>query len=194
MHRSTISISRRPRAVGALAALALAALLGACGSDSSSASGEATPSATSSTTAPAEGLSATEAWVKATEGAAMTDMTGAFMTVLNDSDADVKLVSATSPGVPKVEIHEVVVLDGKNVMQPKSGGIAVPAGGFATLMPGGDHVMLMGLTTPLKVGDEVAITLTFDNGETVDVQAPVKEFTEEMEHYHTGTQTHSPTS
>lgn len=194
MHRSTISASRRPRAVGVLAAFAVAALLGACGSDSTSTSGEATPSATSATTAPAEGLSVTEAWVKTTEGSDMATMTGAFMTVLNDTDADVSLVSATSPGVPKVEIHEVVVLDGKNVMQPKAGGIPVPAGGFATLKPGGDHVMLMDLTAPLKVGDEVAITLTFDNGETVDVKAPVKEFTEEMEHYHTGTETHSHTS
>jgi copper(I)-binding protein len=175
-------------------------LFGACGGEDAAEPTGATTTSSSASGSPgssparaAEALSVTDAWVKATEGAS-SDMTGAFMTILNDSDADRRLVSATSPAAGMVEIHEVVVVDGKNVMQAKRAGVPVPAGGFATLMPGADHVMLMELPTALKVGDEVDLRLTFDDGRTLDVTAAVKQFTEEMEHYHTGTATHSPTA
>lgn len=180
------------RCAGALLALGLLGALGACGDDAGRAAGSgSTPAGGTVTGAahPAEALSVTEAWVKATNSTS-PDMTGAYLTILNDSPADTRLVAATSPAAGMVEIHEVVVVDGKNVMQPKRAGIPVPAGGFATLMPGADHVMLMKLPRPLMTGDEVALTLRFDDGQTLDVTAPVKEFTEEMEHYHTGTATH----
>ncbi len=33
--------------------------------------------------------------------------------------------------------------------------------------------MLMGLTKPLKEGDEIALTLTFESGKVLEVAAPV---------------------
>jgi copper(I)-binding protein len=46
--------------------------------------------------------------------------------------------------------------------------------------------MLMGLTRELPAGsEELTCTLTFDDGQTVDILAPVKEFTEEQDTYHT---------
>lgn len=44
--------------------------------------------------------------------------------------------------------------------------------------------MLMGLTDELTPGDEVSLTLTFDDGTTQDLVLPVKAFTEEEPHYH----------
>ena len=46
-------------------------------------------------------------------------------------------------------------------------GPPVPAGGRATFSPGGYHLMLMGLTRPLKAGDAVPVTLTFASGAKV---------------------------
>jgi hypothetical protein len=82
----------------------------------------------------------------------------------NPSDADITVVSASSPQAGTMEIHEVVDKDGAMVMQPKEGGLVVPAGGSATLKPGSDHLMLMKLPAPIEAGDEVEITVVCDSG------------------------------
>ena len=53
--------------------------------------------------------------------------------------------------------------------------IEIPAGGSVQLKPGGYHIMLMELAAPLKKGETVAITLTFEKAGTQTVQAPVKD-------------------
>ena len=51
--------------------------------------------------------------------------------------------------------------------------ITVPAGAAATLKPGGDHVMLMGLTAPLKKGDTLSLTLVFEHAGEIAVAVPI---------------------
>ncbi|MEV5966451.1 copper chaperone PCu(A)C [Kribbella sp. NPDC051952] len=130
------------------------------------------------------GVLVEDAWVRSTVGAKDTTMTAAFMSLTNPKDADVKLTSATSPVAGVVQLHEMAMKDGKMVMQEKAGGITVPAGSHSHLSPGGDHIMLMSLKTPLKPGDELPLTLKFSDGTTHDLKVPVKAFTEEEEHYH----------
>ena len=132
-----------------------------------------------------------DAYVKATEAMDSEGMgsfmTGAFMTLVNETDHDVTLVSAKSSIAPMVEIHEVV----NGVMQKKEGGIAIKAGETVLLKPGGDHVMLMGMTEPLLPGSEVTITLVFDDESTLEIVAPVKVVNVEQEHYHSAEPTPS---
>lgn len=45
----------------------------------------------------------------------------------------------------------------------------VPAGGGVTFAPGGYHLMLIGLTRAVKVGDTVPATLTFASGARLKV-------------------------
>ena len=45
-------------------------------------------------------------------------------------------------------------------MQPVPGGFTVPANGMLTLEPGGFHIMLMGVSAPIRAGAEVPFTLT----------------------------------
>jgi copper(I)-binding protein len=116
-----------------------------------------------------------EAWVKAGDGS----MTGMFAELSNPSSSDIALIGGSSPSAGFVEIHEVA--DG--VMREKEGGVVIPAGGAATLEPGGDHVMLMGLTEPLLAGQTVSITLSFDDGSDVSVEVMVKEFAGANEDY-----------
>ncbi|MGE0819552.1 MAG: copper chaperone PCu(A)C [Candidatus Nanopelagicales bacterium] len=145
----------------AAVAAALALTLAACGSSGSGGS-----------TTPAPGVTASDAWVKAVD----SGMTAAFLTLTNSTGTDVTLVQASTPAAGMVELHEMAMVDGQMVMQPKKGGILVKAGGTAVLEPGGDHIMLMELAGPVKVGDDVALTLTFDDGSTLAVTAPAKEF------------------
>jgi copper(I)-binding protein len=51
--------------------------------------------------------------------------------------------------------------------------IEIKAKGEAVLKPGGLHVMMIDLKAPLKEGDSVPITLTFDDGSSKQVDARV---------------------
>ncbi len=106
-----------------------------------------------------------------------------FGVLTNSSDEDITLVSAASPAAPMMELHEMAMTDSGMVMREKDGGFVVPAGESLTLEPGGLHLMFMGLTAPIKAGDEVPITLTFDDGSTLEVAPVAKPFTGANEEY-----------
>lgn len=75
---------------------------------------------------------------------------------------------------------------GGNTMRPKAGGLVVPAGGTHDLAPGGDHLMLMDLTEPLRAGADVELTVVFDDGSTMPVTAQVRDFAGADEEYDHG--------
>lgn len=116
------------------------------------------------------------AYVKSTVGEIMS---GAFMTISNQTDKDMQLVGARSDVAQMVEIHQVV--DG--VMSKIDGGLTIAAGQSVELQPGGNHVMLMGLTRNIMTGSEVPITLIFSDGTEVDVLAIAKEINVGSETY-----------
>lgn len=100
--------------------------------------------------------------------------TGAvFMVVENHRDVECSLSGVSSDAAEMVELHTHAEVDGVMKMQKLEGSIAIPAGGEHALARGGDHVMLMGLKTPLAQGDSVALTLDFGDCGTQQVDAPV---------------------
>ena len=99
----------------------------------------------------------------------------AFMTIVNNGRDTDRLVSAGCPVAKVVELHETTNEDGVMRMQPRPEGFEIPAGGQLELKPGGKHVMLMGLTAPLKAGDKIEITLNFERAGPVKVEVPVRE-------------------
>ena len=52
--------------------------------------------------------------------------------------------------------------------------LEIPAGGTVQLAPGGYHIMLIGLTKDLNVGDTVQVTLKFEKAGDVTVTADVR--------------------
>lgn len=177
-----VSDSARSRARSLSISTALVAavslgLLSGCAPASDAAeppSASTAPAATS-----AEKVTVVDGWVKAVDDG----MTAAFGMLENSAESDATLVSATTDAAAMVELHEVVVVDGAMVMQPKEGGIVIPASGSHELAPGGDHLMLMGVGAPLLPGDDVTVTLTFSDGSTLDHVFVVKEFTGADEEY-----------
>lgn len=103
-------------------------------------------------------------------GAAGTN-SAVFMVIENTSDTEQRLVSAASDVATVVEIHETTMTDGTMRMRPVEGGVVVPAQGTVELKPRGLHVMLIGLTEALNEGDTIALTLTFESGLTVELEA-----------------------
>lgn len=121
-----------------------------------------------------------DSWVKAVD----EGMTAAFGVLSNGGDSGVTLVAASAPAAAMVEIHEVVMGPGGDmVMQPKEGGVTVAPGSSATLEPGGDHIMLMDVVDAIQPGDEIPLTLEFADGSTLEVTATAKEFTGGNEEY-----------
>lgn len=97
-----------------------------------------------------------------------------YMTIHNHSDQPDRLIKAESDVAEVVELHNVAEKDGVMAMFPVEG-IDVPAQGQAELKPGSFHVMLIGLTRDLNVGDTVTVTLTFEQSDPLTVAAEVRE-------------------
>ena len=97
----------------------------------------------------------------------------AFMRLENHRAVDCTLQAVTTPDAERAERHSHQEQDGIMRMGRIEGGITTPAGDSHLLQRGGDHIMLLGLTKPLKQGDHVALTLDFGDCGTVDLTAPV---------------------
>lgn len=93
--------------------------------------------------------------------------TGAgFMTLSNPGAKPDALVSVESPLSGHVMVHQSAMSGGMASMKMVAS-VPVPAGGSVTFAPGGYHLMFVGLTRPLNVGDALPATLTFASGAKV---------------------------
>lgn len=97
----------------------------------------------------------------------------AYMTIANTGASDCTLLGASGTAAEKIELHGHFDEGGVMKMRAIEGGLAIPAGGSRALARGGDHVMLMGLATPLKNGDTVALTLDFGGCGKLPVEVTV---------------------
>jgi copper(I)-binding protein len=98
--------------------------------------------------------------------------TGAFMVIRNGGDKDIRVVRADNPVSRVTELHTHLNEGGVMKMRPVTA-IEIKAKGKAVLEPGGLHVMMIDLKAPMKEGDSIPITLTFDDGSSKQVDAKV---------------------
>lgn len=93
-----------------------------------------------------------------------------YMAISNEGEATIRLIGIETPAAKKASLHTTEHgSDGVARMQPIAG-IDIPAGETVVLEPGGLHVMLMGLTAPLKEGDMVPSTFLFEQVGPVAVE------------------------
>lgn len=111
------------------------------------------------------------AWVRMVPRSQAT--TGGFLTLVNRGSVDRALVDARSPRAKTVELHEMIH-EGDRMRMRQVERIVVPAGQTVQLKPGGLHLMLFEVTTPLQAGEKVPLTLVFDDRSTIDVEAEVR--------------------
>jgi copper(I)-binding protein len=96
-----------------------------------------------------------------------------FLTIRNTGAEADTLVAASSPAAARVELHTSLREGDVMRMRPVEN-VPVPAGGSVTLAPGGLHMMMMGLTRPLAVGQVVPVTLRFERAGQVTVNMAVQ--------------------
>jgi copper(I)-binding protein len=111
--------------------------------------------------------------------------TGCYLTVT--ASADDRLLSVASPVAGRVQIHESKIESNMMMMHELKEGLPLPAGQAVELKPGGNHIMLLSVETPLVMGQTVPLTLTFASAPPVVVQAavgqpPVGEYGEHSGH------------
>lgn len=111
------------------------------------------------------------AYVRATPPHAKNS--AAFMVIHNNSNKTVKLISATSDIADRVELHSHTMSDGMMKMRQVDE-IIIKASDKAELRPGSFHIMFLGLKSPLIEGNSVKLTLYFNNGDEIIVDAPIK--------------------
>lgn len=103
-------------------------------------------------------------------------ISAAFMVLKNpDAKADA-LISASTPAAQTVELHATIA-DGNVMRMRQQDKIPLPARGQTELKPGGYHLMLINLKQPLKTGDKVPLTLKFQSGSIIELEAPVEDRT-----------------
>jgi len=98
---------------------------------------------------------------------------GGFLIIRNTTAQPDRLVSATSPAAGRLELH-THIRDGDVMRMRPVNDIPVPANGEVTLQPGGLHLMLIGLTRPMEVGQTIPVTLRFERAGEVTIQFAVQ--------------------
>ncbi|MEJ2619027.1 MAG: copper chaperone PCu(A)C [Candidatus Thiodiazotropha sp.] len=103
----------------------------------------------------------------------------AFMALHNMGKKDLALVSASSSAAEVVELHTHTMEDGMMRMR-RVDKIELPAEQKISLKPGGLHVMLIGLKQKLVPGEKIGLTLSFDDGSELKIDAPVRKLRMKM--------------
>jgi copper(I)-binding protein len=111
-------------------------------------------------------------WTRATPAGAKVG--GGYMTITNSGTEPDRLVGGTLPQAGRFEIHEMKMEGGMMQMREVKGGLEIKPGQKVELKPGGYHVMLMDLRTPLKQGERLKGQLRFEKAGPVDVEFKVE--------------------
>ena len=135
-----------------------------------------------STANAADSLQIENAW--SPEAPPVAKVMAGYMKINNLSNKDIKILSAKSDLFKRVEIHLTEMSDGMMRMI-KQENLKIKAKGHIELKPGGLHMMLMGKLKPVKAGSVIAVTLTLDNGKTINIKLKVKvDDAPQMMHHH----------
>ena len=113
----------------------------------------------------------TQAWSRATPGGAK--VAGGYLTIENRGASADRLLGGSAGVAARVEVHEMATTNGVMTMRPLEQGLTIEPGKTVKLAPGGYHLMMLELKSPLKQGDKLPVTLQFEKAGKVDVDFSV---------------------
>lgn len=114
----------------------------------------------------------TQAWARATPGGAKIG--GGYLTIENKGSTPDRMIGGSADVAGKIEVHEMAMNNGVMTMRPLDKGLTIEPGKTVKLAPGGYHLMLMDLKSPLKQGDKVPLTLEFEKAGKVKLSLDVQ--------------------
>lgn len=116
------------------------------------------------------GVAVADVWCRKTGPGARV---GACYLSLTSAKAD-RFTAFTTPAATRPEIHTMSTDGGVMRMRPLPEGLPLPAGATVALRPGAEHLMLIDLAGPLRAGERVPLTLTFETAPPLTVTAEVR--------------------
>src|ERR1700724_3562068 len=114
----------------------------------------------------------TQAWSRATPGGAKIG--SGYLTIENTGSLPDRLIGGSGDVAGKVEVHEMTMNNGVMTMRPLDKGLTIEPGKTVKLAPGGYHLMMSDLKSPLKRGDKLPVTLEFEKAGKVTVSLDVQ--------------------
>lgn len=109
---------------------------------------------------------------------------GAYMTLENKGKQADKLISVSvvPTAATRAEIH-TMAMDGNVMKMREVSSIELAPAAKITMAPGsGYHIMLLELKQPLKVGDKLPLSLTFEKAGKIEIVADVESITSKSTH------------
>ncbi len=118
-------------------------------------------------------------WVRS--GPPTAEVLAAYMIIHNHSDQKTSLTSLSSTEFKSVTLHKTSMHEGMMHMKAINS-LEIAAGQSIVLEPGGYHLMLSKPITPMSHRQQINITLTFEDGKTLLIAAPIKDEAETDDH------------
>lgn len=113
-----------------------------------------------------------QAWSRATPGGAKIG--GGYLTIENKGTTSDRLIHTSGDIAGKIEVHEMAMKNGVMTMRPLDNGLTIEPGKTVKLAPGGFHLMMFDLKSPLKQGDKVPVILEFEKAGKVTLSLDVE--------------------
>ena len=113
-----------------------------------------------------------EPWVR--EVPPVSTVTAVYMVIENKGNDDDRLIDVSTEAASQAEIHTTLIDERGIAKMQKFESMDIPSGKGVELMPGGSHIMLIGLKKPLKAGDKIELNLKFEKSGIIKVKAEVK--------------------
>jgi uncharacterized protein YcnI len=110
-------------------------------------------------------------WTRATPAGA--PVAGGYLKVTNQGKESDWLIGGTFPNARGVEVHTMVTENGVMQMRMLGDGLEIKPGETVELKPGGYHLMFVGLSQPVALGQPLKGTLLFRKAGSVAVEFTV---------------------
>lgn len=128
---------------------------------------------------PVAAVAASDAWCRPSPNGAQAG--ACYVTLI--PEANDRLMGGSTPRASDLQVHDMSMEGGVMRMSQMGAGLPLSRGQAVMLAPGGQHLMLIGLTRPLVAGETVPLTLEFAAAPAVTVQATVGQGPAGMNHH-----------
>lgn len=100
------------------------------------------------------------------------NMTAGYLSISNQNNVAAELTGASSPLFGSIELHRTSFKDGMMSMQQVES-VVIKAGDQIRFLPGGLHLMMFDVKGSIKRGQQIPLSFTFKDGQSIEVQATV---------------------
>lgn len=125
-----------------------------------------------------EGVDAHETWVRS---ANQGENSAVYLILHNHTNVDDSLIGVSTDVATAIELHLTEIVNDVMRMSPLES-VEILVDGEVEFKTGSYHIMLIDLKRDLKAGDEITVTLDFENYPDVTVNVPVQDSAETLEH------------